>query len=257
MKAILISTWVLVIIMAGSCKKDSNNPVITPPGGMAKINFELQSVGENENLGLELGKVYVTDDGDSISFELLRYWISNLEFIAEDGSVWSEKNSYRLLENTDTKVREEFEVEVPVGKYQSIRFSIGVAPNQNSSLDSVQGELDPGAGMSWTWNTGYIFMLNKGQFYNSDSMDYTHFQYHIGTDVNYKTITLNLPAIMNVTEGSEFNGHIVYHALDIFSKPNPMNLKLNPALMVGPADQTAKAAENYSGAFELHHFQKK
>ncbi len=258
-KISLLLLFVSGILALQSCKKDDetgggdNNG--GTPSGNATVMFEVQSVDENEE-GLDLGKVYVTPTGDSVTFDYIRYWISNIEFVKEDGSSWKEEKSYRLMEKTQSKNREEFSVTVPAGKYKSLRFGIGVDQARNSSIDSVAGELDVTAGMSWTWNTGYIFMKNEGTFYNSDSMAYTDWKYHLGTDANYKTVTLDFPMTQEFTDGSKFMAHVVYMALNIFSKPNDMDLKANPVLMVGPADQTAKAADNYAEAFELHHFKK-
>lgn len=249
----------LVALLAMSlyaCKKDDNTTPDPSPSTAATFNFEFENVDDQE-VALDFGKVYVTETGDSVSFDFMRYWISNIEFIMEDGSVWKEKDSYRLIEKTDKMNRMTFSVEAPSGRYKSVRFSIGVDADHNSSLDSMVAELNPSVGMSWTWSTGYIFLKTEGTFYNSDSMAYQPYKYHLGMDANYKTITMDIPAVTEISGGDEVETHIVFHALKMFSSPNAMNLKANPALMVGPADQTAKAAENYSQAFELHHFMKK
>jgi len=254
---LLLSLTMMVLVIA-SCKKDDDTktPEPTPSTKNSTVHFTFQPV-DNDEVAINLGEIYTTPTGDSVSFDFIRYWISNIEFVKEDGSVWKESASYRLMEKTNKKIREEFDISVPTGKYKAVRFSIGVAPNQNSSLDSIIGELDATTGMNWTWNTGYIFMKNEGSFYNSDSMGYAHYKYHIGTDANYKTITFDFPVLTDFTEGAEIESHIIYKALNIFSVPHAMDLKSNPALMVGPADLTAKAAGNYSAAFELHHFMKK
>jgi len=252
----IIIVMALVVLSIASCKKDEDNKPVDTPSTSSKVHVEMESVDMDE-VAIQLGKVYTTSKGDSVNFDFIRYWVSNIEFVREDGSSWKEENSYRLIEKTSNKLREDFEITVPTGKYKSIRFSIGVAPNQNSSLDSIIGELDATLGMSWNWNTGYIFMKNEGSYYNSDSMAYVPYMYHIGMDANYKTLTLDLPVAMNFESGAEYETHIAYRALNIFSDPHAMDLKANPILKVGPADQTAKAAGNYAGAFELHHFMKK
>lgn len=246
----------MMALVIASCKKDDDTKLEPPyTAGNSRIFFEIESVDSDE-VALELGKVYTTSNMDSVRFDAIRYWLSNIEFIREDGSIWKEENSYRLIENSDKNVREAFDMLVPVGKYKGVRYSIGVAPNQNSSLDSIIGELNANLGMSWNWNTGYIFMKNDGEFYNSDSMAYTPFQYHIGTDANYKTITFDFPATMEFEEGHDIEAHIVYRALNLFTSPNTIDIKSYPMLHVGPAAQTLQAAENYSSAFELHHFKK-
>lgn len=256
MKKYIITFAVLAMVLAVACKKEKDTTPTNTPSTQSKIHIEMEAV-DGDEVAIQLGKIYTTAIGDSVTFDFIRYWVSNLELVREDGTVWSEENSYRLIERTSSKLREDFSLEVPPGKYKSVRFSIGVAPNQNSSLDSVIGELDATLGMSWNWNTGYIFMKNEGTFYNSDSMSFQPYMYHLGMNANYKTLTLDFPMVTELSAGAEYETHIAYRALNIFGDPNAMDLKANPILKVGPADQTAKAAENYSGAFELHHFMKK
>ncbi|MBI1221930.1 MAG: hypothetical protein GC180_04930 [Bacteroidetes bacterium] len=246
---VTLAMWIL-----SSCHKNDKkeNP---QPSTDATINFEFQAVGDLDYETLKLGQVYSTSKGDSVTFDFLNWWVSDITFTAEDGSEWNEAKNYRLLRRDDKKERETFSVNIPAGKYKSVRFTVGVDSNHNASLDSLVGELSPTVGMSWTWQTGYIFLKTEGTFYNSDSMAYTPFQYHIGTNANYKIVTIDFPVATDVNGGSSYELHILLHALNLFTDPNAMDLKTYPYLLVGPPAQTAKVAENYSQAFSLHHFE--
>ena len=70
--------------------------------------------------------------------------------------------------------------DVPSGSYQGLRFSVGVDEAHNHSLDTLAGELDPGVGMSWNWNSGFIFLKAEGEVgLNSDGFE-KNFVFHIG-----------------------------------------------------------------------------
>lgn len=242
------------VLFLQACKKDDNPDTgDTTTSGMATFHAEFQCTGVEDHEDLVLNETYVNPNGDSVSFSEVRYWLSNIELVREDGSVWTEKNSYRLIERSAANKREEFMFDIPTGKYKAIRFGIGVDKDRNSSIDSIQGELDVNKGMSWTWNTGYIFFKTEGNYYNSDSMSQEPWKYHIGMDANYQTIELAFPATINVESGKEVHMHTVLRILSLFSAPNKMSLKDFPVLMMGPVDQTLNASENFSKLFELHH----
>ncbi|TNE80009.1 MAG: hypothetical protein EP332_08930 [Bacteroidetes bacterium] len=241
------------IFLIQACEKDKPTPTPTPTSSTTKMHIELQPVGESDHEDLVLNQMYLNANGDSVSFSEVRYWLSNIELVREDGSVWAEPNSYRLIERSALNKREEIMLEVPNGNYKAIRYSIGVDADHNSSLDSVKGELSPNVGMSWTWATGYIFFKSEGHFYNPNTMQRELWQYHIGMNANYKQVDLAFPAPVNLTGEKELHMHAVLHTLDLFSQPNVLHPIDNPVLKMMPADKTADAAENYSSAFELHH----
>lgn len=235
-----------------ACKKDTS-PSPEPTKESTTMHLELQPVGEHDHEDLILNQMYLNANGDSVSFSEVRYWLSNIELVREDGSVWAEPNSFRLIERTALNKREEIMLEIPNGKYKAIRYGIGVDANHNASLDSVQGELSPNVGMSWTWATGYIFFKTEGYYYNTSSMKRELWQYHIGTNSNYKQVELSFPAPVTLTGEKELHMHAVLHTLDLFSQPNVLRPFDNPILKMMPVDKTTAAAENYSSAFELHH----
>lgn len=251
MKKILFLAAIAVFALQG-CKDDEKIDTPTPTGGNATAVFKIDHVAEDHHDMLMLNKDYTLSDGSKVSIDFVRYWLSNVEFVKDDGSVWKESASYRLIEQTAQNNRREFQLNMPSGKYKAVRFSIGVDANRNSSTDSISGELDVTKGMNWNWNTGYIFMKLEGKYTDKDTTGSINWRYHLGMNANYKTIEMAFPSAVEFGSNKKVELELMYHVLDIFSTPNQMSLKQFPTLMVGPADQTARAAENYSKAFHLH-----
>jgi len=101
---LLLSLTMMVLVIA-SCKKDDDTktPEPTPSTKNSTVHFTFQPV-DNDEVAINLGEIYTTPTGDSVSFDFIRYWISNIEFVKEDGSVWKESASYRLMEKTNKKI---------------------------------------------------------------------------------------------------------------------------------------------------------
>lgn len=257
MKKLILITITAFALVVTSCKKETEEPKPQSQEKFAKAHIEAEFAadGQHHEETFELNKEYENANSDLVKFETVRYWLSNIRLVKEDGSEWTEASSYRLMEKTPSKLREDFTVEnIPVGKYKAIKFAIGVNPERNSSIDSAIAELNPGIGMSWTWNTGYIFFKMEGTFKNKTSGMNDPWKYHVGMNTNYKELTINFPGTLELSQGKTLDLNMLMKPLNVFGpKPNLMDLNTNATLMVQPADQTLKAAENVLSCFELHH----
>lgn len=112
---------------------------------------------------------------ESIKFQTLNYYISNVKFKKADGTWWSEEESYHLVKVGENTVPE-LKVSVPVGDYTAISYMIGVDSTRNVS-GAQTGTLSPSHGMFWSWNTGYIFVKAEGM---SEDAPNGGFSYHLG-----------------------------------------------------------------------------
>jgi hypothetical protein len=137
--------------------------------------FEIQFKWKSELL--ELNKNY-NSKNDTLQFSLLKFYISGIEMIYEDGSIYKEKNSYHLInfEDYNSKI---FTLSKKEKKSISkLVFNVGV-----DSLASVSGvlsgDLDLQNGMYWAWQSGYINMKIEGKS-NSCKTRKNAFQFHIG-----------------------------------------------------------------------------
>ena len=64
------------------------------------INITLEIVFNNDNIVLD-DPVYQTDNGTSIKFETLKFYISQIQLLKNDKVVFAEQNSYHLIDIFD------------------------------------------------------------------------------------------------------------------------------------------------------------
>jgi hypothetical protein len=286
-KAVLLAALASVTIFS-SCKKSDDSPSpSTPANTTNSVSFYFQpTIGSSEDavvydqsltdtLGRQ-GLVYTNANGDSLSFGTVRYWISNVKLGKADGTWWSEDSSYHLVEQgTGLTTKQTFQLKrVPSADYTKIQFSVGVdsLPNFNSSV--LKGDLNTGIGMSWNWNTGYIFLKIEGQFKKSNG-SLARYYYHVGNPPrpsapvlwsdptsNYKTITLDLPNAAKVSGTVAPNIHLHANILAPFGIGGGtlpvggaiQNLKVNSIVMGGPISNSIEVMNNVKGAmFRVDH----
>lgn len=132
-----------------------------------------------------LGADHETRYGQIVRFDELRYWVSNVAVTGPD-ETFEVPDSYYLVALTADSERTEIELSVPPGRWESLRFHIGVDPAPNGSLDRMAGELEPGIGMDWSWDTGYKFLRTEGSFVEGEASG--RFVIHTGNDVLYKRL---------------------------------------------------------------------
>jgi hypothetical protein len=114
--------------------------------------------------------------GDSLNFTTFKYYISNLQLQKEDGSWWTEDESYYLVE-VDKEGGNTLTIDnVPVGNYTALKFVHGVDSTRNVS-GAQEGALSVLNGMFWSWNSGYIMTKIEGE---SPQADDGTFAFHIG-----------------------------------------------------------------------------
>ena len=138
------------------------------------LNFHL----EFDKLPLELNKKYVSTSKDTLTFEMFRCYISNIQIQYEDNSIFTQKNSYHLLdfENPNS-------FQIPITRksdklISKISFNIGIDSLTNTS-GAMSGDLDPIKGMYWAWQSGYINMKIEGKRSNCKNRK-NEFQFHLG-----------------------------------------------------------------------------
>ncbi|MCX6182809.1 MAG: hypothetical protein NT150_12870 [Bacteroidetes bacterium] len=191
---------------------------------------------EFKNAALNTDSLYLTSKGDSIRISSFRMYISSIEVIYKNGTTFKEKNSYHLLDIDDIS---SFDLELPasINNVQKIVFSIGV-----DSLASVSGalggDLDPGKGMYWAWQSGYVNLKIEGTS-PSCKTHKSEFGFHIGGYMHpfYALRTITLP-VANTKE-IEINIDLArfFENIDL-SKSNSIMIPSKEAMKI--ADSCAK-----------------
>jgi hypothetical protein len=146
---------------------------------IAVSNFILKLMPVFNGKPLELrDKEYITDQNDTISIHLFKFYLSNLNLEASTKLNYPKRRNSYLIDVEDTITLTLKINEIPTSYYNGINFLIGVDSLTNIS-GALDGDLDPIKGMYWAWNTGYISAKLEGTFKNKNSSK-NKFEFHIG-----------------------------------------------------------------------------
>jgi hypothetical protein len=127
---------------------------------------------------LQLAKQYALPQGDSIAFNMLRFYLSNITFYQNDSAVWKEKNSYHLINYLDNQaITLNFDVPENV-KLNRLKCNLGIDSITNMA-GAMGGDLDPTKGMYWAWQSGYINFKLEGKSSVCPTWK-NKFQFHLG-----------------------------------------------------------------------------
>ncbi len=239
-----------VISTLFSCRK-KEDPVIAPQGtGTLKVEFS--NVVGNEALGFD--HWYKNENQDSFKISTYKYYISNVSVATADGKTFDELESFHLIDQEDAASHRFSISNVPAGNYTSVTFLIGVDSARNVQ-GAQSGSLDPGHGMLWTWNTGYIMAKMEGMSPSSGDANKA-LTFHIaGFSGEYnvlRKVTLTFPEPAKVTTSNSPNVHIFSDALEWFKTPETIHFADNYFIMT--TGETAKRiADNYTDMFHVDH----
>lgn len=143
----------------------------------AKMN--LSFIPEISGKPLKQGvKYYIQQNSDSVSIDLFKFYISNVEFVSNGKVVVRQPESFYLLDMFDAQ---SCRVLVPMQEntqFDHVRFNLGIDSATNIS-GAMGGVLDPTKGMYWAWQSGYINMKLEGTSNKCQERNH-RFQYHLG-----------------------------------------------------------------------------
>jgi hypothetical protein len=220
--------------------------------------------GDTE-IALNTGK-YINAAGDTFTVSLLQYFISNIQLVKEDGSVYTipQDSSYFFIQQDDSATHS-CTLHVPVASYKAIRFLIGIDSIRNTAgIDKRTGILDPTlTDMYWGWNSGYIFLKMEG-FSSSapeDAAGLHKYRFHIGgfggyksrTINNIKTVQLDFPNKIKFSTDQTFAINIKADVLKLFNAKTPVNIAKHSAVMFD--EFSTVIANNYASMFSLEDIQ--
>jgi len=140
----------------------------------APVKFELTFKGKI----LELDRTYTLSKSDNnITFDVFRFYISDLQFIDNENTINTSKKKYHLI---DLEKPETLEIEVNenVGNFNKVKFTLGIDSLTNV-VGAMGGDLDPTNGMYWTWQSGYINFKLEGRS-NQCPTRKNEFMFHLG-----------------------------------------------------------------------------
>ncbi len=144
----------------------------------SEILVQLEPTFEQRTLSVERLQEDTNKGRGVVQIETLKFYLSQVELYDGDKLVYSEANSYHLIDVEDPESLQ-FTLRVPEFlSFSTLTFSIGLDSLTNVS-GAFGGALDPTNGMYWTWQSGFINFKLEG---TADHCPARHhrFQYHIG-----------------------------------------------------------------------------
>lgn len=236
-----------------SCKKDpKKEPEPTNQTGSIAIHFE-NMVGDSD-LVLNT-KSYTNQNGDTFTVSKFKYYISNIKLTKSDGSVFTEPESYHLIDQAVAGSMEFTIPNVPVGNYTAISLMLGVDSLRNVS-GAQTGALDPANGMFWSWSTGYIMAKLEGNSPQSSAAG-NDLTFHIGGFGGAtKAQRIATPffngdqAQVSTTVTPEI--HLKADVLEWFKSPTVISFSTTSFIM-SPNSTSVAIANNYSDMLTVEH----
>ena len=148
---------------------------------ISQVEFEVR-VNEKP---LKLGKSYqLLENEDSITFDVLRFYISDLQFI-NNGNIVNKSEKKHILIDLEKPASLQIAINEYLGDFDKIKFTLGIDSLTNVS-GAMGGDLDPIHGMYWTWQSGYINFKLEGRA-NKCPARKNEFMFHLG---GYQTPSL-------------------------------------------------------------------
>ncbi len=248
-----------------SCKKEKTDTI--QPGDKGELVLKFDNVVGGSNLQLNTG-FYTNANGQRFNITMFNYYVSNISLIHTNGTKYTlpRDSSYFLIREEDATTHNIRLRNIPAGDYRGVEFVIGVDSVKCASPASERtGVLDPagaGAGMYWSWNSGYIFVKMEGTSDVAGSAD-KKFRFHIGGFGGYSSATINnIKFTTLLAPGSDLAKvrknkpsapaiHILADASNLMNGGSNINLTTNHTVMFNPF--SVNIAANYQSMFSIDH----
>ncbi|MBL7916056.1 MAG: hypothetical protein JNL49_13565 [Bacteroidia bacterium] len=246
----IINSFLLIglcLLLISSCKSDDEEVNQVPAATSADIVFNISNTVDGATL-ISDTLAYTNASGNVYSVSVLKYYLSNFVFIADDGSEFYAPN-YELIIESDASYKTFVIDNVPNGNYTSMRFFMGVDSTRNFS-GALTGDLDPVHGMLWDWNTGYLYFMHEGEFIDSTGA-ILPITFHYGTLKSL--VTEEIPISIKVS-GKQRTIELSFNLNKVYASPNQMNFNGdNFHQSTGPGENgwVQLIKQNFQGAFSV------
>lgn len=206
MKKRTLSSFLLLLIMSlgillTSCKKktddpepEGNNPD-SQNGPKGRLYIHLHNYFETTEVDA-YNIVYTTSEGRKIELRMGQVYLSNIQLIKLDGSVYTVPDVIVLSQQGI----ESYPIaDVPAGNYKTIRFNIGLDPAANGKTPSTSTADPLNRSEMWYGSTaqpeGFVFVNAQGRIdttadASGSEAQMQPFSYRIGTNAHLKQKTM-------------------------------------------------------------------
>ncbi|MBL7813499.1 MAG: hypothetical protein JNL70_00740 [Saprospiraceae bacterium] len=146
---------------------------------------------------------FVSSNGDSLQFDNIRFYLSNIEFETSSKSIVEDSVKAYLVDVFDAKTLIINSPKINFANINKLRFNVGIDSMTNMS-GALGGDLDPMKGMYWAWQSGYINFKIEGKSPQCKNRK-NEFQFHIGGYLepfySMRTVELELKNGFNSMKG--------------------------------------------------------
>lgn len=233
-------------ILITSCQK---NPDIEIPETQAfplSINFSAW-VG---NDSLHQNQPYLNPFYEEITVSAFKFYVHGLKLSnTASGKSTTLEDQYYLIDLLSANSRN-IALNVPSATYDKLSFIIGVDSIYNVS-GAQEGALDPGKGMFWTWNSGYIMAKLEGNS-PSSTVAQNAFEYHIGgfKDANNVVKEIEIPINDGINHNEEGVINIGADVNKWFAGSHNIRISETPVVIM-PGPKAVEVAQNYYRMFTV------
>ncbi len=192
MKQLSLALISALLIIASACNK-KDNTTVTPTVDSTRLYFHLHTNLDTNEVAA-YNEVYEMESGRKISASIAQLYISNIQLVKEDGSLYSIPGAiiYKVQETEPYYLGM-----IPVGNYRSVRFHVGLDEATNA-LDAAANEALNHSEM-WFGTAaqpgGYVYVNFAGKIDTTTNGDGTELQmqpfvYKLGTSTAYKEVDM-------------------------------------------------------------------
>lgn len=230
-------------VVAGQTYYGNPQSFSTTSIGSGVVRFEFENYVDAAPL--QLGPLSFSNQaGNVYSIDLLKYYISNVRFFNQGSEVYAAPN-YELIDAA-VPTSLNFDMPVPIGSFDEVRFLLGVDSARNYS-GAQNGELDPVYGMFWDWSTGYIYFKHEGQFIDSTGATQP-LVYHFGALPALREHPFS--AVFAVAAGQTRTIRFRFNLNKLYRAPNIVDFNGNN-IHSGGANWITTIRENFQDAFQV------
>ncbi len=230
MKKIYNITFILltILVIFGCSKKNNNNAEVT-----GQLYFHLHTNIDTTEVD-DYSTIIKSSDGRKISLSIAQLYISNIQLVKLDGSIYpvTGKILLKVFENEAY-----FVGNVPAGNYKSVIFNVGLDSITNAETPLITDTVLNRPEM-WFANVaqpqGYVYLNVEGKIdttanANCSVEQMVPFIYKIGTQNNVKQVSMpdqNYSVLPNQTEYV----HMIINYMNVFngvdlSKPGNLSVQ--------------------------------
>ena len=257
-----------IVITISSCSNNDDDEIQNTEPGNLQLKFEN---GFNNLGNIVLNQTTQTSsNGQKHQFSTLKYVISNISLIDENGSEFKynynnpDKGAF-IINQADAKGGIVYAnlTEIPKGNYKKIKIGLGISPTAYLIGQEGQGIFWDKAkqeGMAWSWAAGYIFARIEGK-YGTANPD-TEFMNHTGnmgdTNTNgtanlYREVVLDLPTTARVSKEITPSIHILADFNQYLSGQTALTLNQSNQMAMGSSPHLVSVSNNLINMFKVDH----